>query len=397
MAAEHLAAAGGSVRLFERTPSVGRKLLLAGRSGLNLTHSEPTDELLARYGAATGRLSEAIRRFDADALREWARGLGETTFVGSSGRVFPEAMRANGLLKAWIARLDSLGVEIVVGHRWIGWGDDGVLRFETSDGDVVEAGADIVVLALGGASWPSVGSDGRWVEAVSEAGIAVAPLRAANSGFEVAWTPQFLNKHEGEPIKNVAVTCGDVSSRGEAVITESGVEGGVIYAVGAVLRDVAEANGSATAMMNLHPDLSRERLIERLARRRAKDTLSTTLKRSGLEPVKAALVNEVLRAPGQLGGRDAPGASDVEALADLVMALPLRVLGPTPIDRAISTAGGISFDELDERFMIRRFPGTFAVGEMLDWEAPTGGYLLQATFATAVAAANGALDWLSER
>ncbi|NLA35391.1 MAG: TIGR03862 family flavoprotein [Actinobacteria bacterium] len=396
MAAERLAAAGGLVTLYERTPSVGRKFLLAGRSGLNLTHGEPTDALLERYGSARPRLEAAIRAFDAGALRSWAESLGEPTYVGTSGRIFPESMRANSLLRSWLARLDELGVVIRTSMRFDGWDGD-TLRFIDSDDVEMRTTADVVIIALGGGSWPSVGSDGRWVDAVVADGIAVEPLRAANSGFVVDWSPRFVEAHEGKPLKNLVVSCGEAAARGEAVITDSGVEGGVFYAVGAALRDAAARDGSVIATLDLHPDLDHERLVARLAKRRAKDTLSATLKRAGLDDTELALVNEVLRSPAQQDGARIPAPGDVETLARLIKALPLRLLGPEPIERAISTAGGVALDEVDESFMLIKRPGTFVVGEMLDWEAPTGGYLLQATFSTAVAAAEGALAWLANR
>ena len=350
MAAEVLASAGVAVTVHERMRNVGRKLLLAGRGGLNLTHSEPLDAFLARYGAARPRLEAAIRAFGPDELRAWCAGLGEDPFVGSSGRVFPAGFRATPLLRAWLARLDGLGVDIRTGSEWRG----------------EDTGADVTVLALGGASWPRTGSDGAWVDHV---GVRVVPLRPANCGFVVGWSEVFRSRFAGEPLKNVALTHAGVTVRGDAVITDAGIEGGAVYALSASLRDAIDADGEATLTVDLRPDLD-------LAAQRVRpgDSLANRLRRAGLSPVAIGLVREVGGDPH---------------------ALPLRLVAPAPIDRAISTAGGVALDEIDDSFMLRARPGVFVAGEMLDWEAPTGGYLLQATFSTAVAAARGALAYLS--
>ncbi len=400
MAAEVLATAGLRVTVVEHMPSVGRKLLLAGRSGLNLTHSEPTDELLARYGTQRQRLERGIDSFDAADLRAWCAGLGEPTFIGSSGRVFPQSFRATPLLRAWLQRLDRLGVVIVTRTRWTGWGrlPDGsidprriTVRTVGDDSATVrELSADVVVLALGGASWPRVGSDGGWASVVREAGVAVHPLRPANCAVRCEWTPLFVGRHAGSPVKNVAVTvAGDPAAavRGDLMITDDGLEGGPVYTLSAAARDAIDRTGSATLLVDLHPDLTVADVVARLQRRRPKDSLSTVLKRTlGLSPTAVALLHEVC-------GPSAP--RDSAALAALVKAVPVVVRATASIDRAISSAGGIAFDEIDESFMLRRLPGVFVAGEMLDWEAPTGGYLLQATFATAVAAARGALRWMA--
>jgi len=392
MAAEQLATEGCAVTVVEHMPSVGRKFLLAGRSGLNLTHTEPTPSLVARYGVAASRLAPAIESFDADALRAWAAGLGEATFVGTSGRVFPESFRATPLLRAWAARLDGLEVTIRTRVRWVGFEavPEGVgVRLLGADAGAEEVVvADAVVLALGGASWPKVGSDGGWVEILSAAGVTVSDLRPANCGFTAEWTPTFVDRFAGAPLKNVALTFGGRTVRGEGVVTESGVESGVFYALGAAIRDRVEADGRATVHLDLHPDVDVAGVAARLARRRAKETWSTSLRRAGLAPVAVSLLREVTgnRLPADIGG-----------LAALVKDVPLTLVGTESLARSISTAGGVAWDEVDERFMLRRMPGVFVVGEMLDWEAPTGGYLLQATFSTAVAAARGVLDWLGER
>lgn len=389
MAAEQLATEGCAVTVVEHMPSVGRKFLLAGRSGLNLTHSEPTPDLMARYGDSSARLAPAIAAFDAAALRAWAAGLGERTFVGTSGRVFPESFRATPLLRSWLARLDGLGVTIRTGVRWTGFTEvDAGVGVRLVDHGVEEtASADAVVLALGGASWPKVGSDGGWVEILSAAGVTVSDLRPANCGFTAEWTPTFVGRFTGAPLKNVALTFGGRTVRGEGVVTESGVESGVFYALGAAIRDAIEADGRAMVHLDLHPDVDIGGVVSRLARRRSKESWSTTLRRAGLAPVAVSLLREVT-------GNRLP--ADIGELAALVKAVPLTLVGTESLARSISTAGGVAWDEVDERFMLRRMPGVFVVGEMLDWEAPTGGYLLQATFSTAVAAALGVVSWVDE-
>ena len=379
MAAEVMAAAGVQVTVVEHMPSVGRKFVLAGRSGLNLTHSEPIDQMLTRYGPQAARLEPALRAFDGDALRAWAAGLGEPTYIGTSGRVFPRSQRATPLLRAWLRRLDDLGVRIETRTRWLGWSDGALLFERTGARHTVQP--DITVLALGGASWPRVGSDGGWVQLLREVGVVVHDLRPTNCGVRVAYSNTFILRQEGEPLKNVAVSIDGASARGDVIITTSGLEGGPIYALSVPIRAAVD-RGSAVVFMDLQPDLPASTLAERLARRRPKDSLSSTLKRVvGLRPSSVAWLREVVGA--------VPNGSD--DLAALLKAVPVRLEGLVPIDRAISTAGGVSMDDVDEHFMLRARPGTFVVGEMLDWEAPTGGFLLQATFATAVAAARGAI------
>ena len=398
MAAEVLATAGMRVTVVEHMPSVGRKLLLAGRSGLNLTHSEPIEAMLGRYGQQRRRLEQAIDAFSPADLRAWCVGLGEPTFVGSSGRVFPQSFRATPLLRAWLQRLDRLGVSIITRTRWTGWGHlpDGsidpcritVRTVGDEDSTARELTADVVVLALGGASWPRVGSDGGWAAAVREAGVEVHPLRPANCGVRYEWSPGFVARHGGAPVKNVAATvAGDPTStvRGDITITDDGLEGGPVYTLSAAVREAIDRTGSATLLIDLHPDLTQAEAATRLERRRPKDSLSTALKRTlGLSPTAVALLREVC---GDTVSRD------TATLAALVKAVPVVVRATASIDRAISSAGGIAFHEIDESFMLHRLPGVFVAGEMLDWDAPTGGYLLQATFATAVAAAQGALRW----
>ncbi|KAB2919553.1 MAG: TIGR03862 family flavoprotein [Hyphomicrobiaceae bacterium] len=389
MAAEVLARSGAPVTVYERKASVGRKFLLAGRGGLNLTHSEDLARLLARYGAAEPRLREAIEAFPPSALRAWCEELGQPTFVGSSGRVFPKAMKASPLLRAWLRRLVASGVAFKLRHRWIGWDGRGQLLFATPAGDVIVE-ADAVVLALGGASWPHLGSDGAWVEQMSGAGIAVATLRPANCGFLASWSEVFRERFAGQPLKRLELAFGSHKVRGEAVITGTGLEGGAVYALSAPLREAIAADGAATLLIDLRPDLPRPDLEKRLAAPRARQSLSTFLRKAAsLSPAAIGLVQEAAlassRRPSDLTPAD---------LARLIKGLPVRLTGAAPMARAISTAGGISFDEIDAHLMLRRRPGVFVAGEMLDWEAPTGGYLLQACFATGAAAGKGALAWL---
>lgn len=391
MAAEVLAGAGCAVTVYDHMASMGRKLLLAGRGGLNITHSEPTDEMLERYGPARARLESAVRRWPASALRAWCADLGEPTFVGSSGRVFPQSFRATPLLRAWLGRLTTAGVTFETRHRFVGFVGSGdsptAVRLDTPDGRR-EVTADVVVLALGGASWPRVGSDGAWVPLLRAADVHVATLRPANCGLCIGWRHEWLARHEGAPVKNVRLSLDGLAVRGDVVITRAGVEGGPVYALAAAARDAIERDGSCTITVDLGPDLTEGQLAERIARARPGDSTSSVLRRAGLAPVAAALVRE-------LGGRQLP--TTPADLAALVKRLPLVTSATTPIDRAISSAGGVGLDEVDDRFMLRRLPGVFVAGEMLDWEAPTGGYLLQASFSTAVAAAEGALAWLTER
>ena len=385
MAAEVLARAGVAVTVYERMPSAGRKLLLAGRGGLNLTHSEPLPRLLGRYGPAEARLAEAVRAFGPDDLRAWSAGLGQPTFVGSSGRVFPEALRATPLLRAWLGRLASLGVVLRVRCAWRGWDADGALVVDGPEGEE-RLRPDVTVLALGGASWPRVGSDGAWVPALEAAGVAVAPLRPANCGFIVGWSPVFTERFAGTSLKNVRLSFGGASVRGDTTVTTSGLEGGALHVLSAALRDAIQDRGAAVLAVDLHPDLSIAALRHRLARARPKDSRATALRRAGgLQPVAVGLLREAT------GNRlpDRP-----EDLARAVKDVRVTLVATSPLARAISTAGGVALDQLDESFMLRDRPGTFVVGEMLDWEAPTGGYLLQATFSTAVHAGRAAAAML---
>jgi uncharacterized flavoprotein (TIGR03862 family) len=379
IAAETLAAAGLRVALHDHMPSVGRKLLMAGRGGLNLTHSEALSALLARYRPQAAPLLEAIHHFPPTALIAWCEGLGIPTFVGSSGRVFPIGLKASPLLRAWLRRLGNLGVTIRTRSRWLGWSESGGMLFSDSRGDDVPT---VTILALGGASWPRLGSDGQWPSLLPKA--AVRPWAPSNMGVVVPWSDHFALRHEGTPLKRIAINFGALSARGEAIVTRTGLEGGAIYALSAPLRDALSEVGSATITLDLRPDLSTAEVMQRLASRPRADSMSTALRKAvSLTPTAIGLVQEALRGAG--AGR-APGA--------LVKALPLRVTAVAPIARAISSAGGLSWSALDKHFMITSSPGVFACGEMLNWEAPTGGYLLQGCFSTGVAAAHGALAWL---
>ncbi|MGY4505911.1 putative flavoprotein (TIGR03862 family) [Bradyrhizobium sp. GM24.11] len=390
MAAEVLAQGGGSVAVYDAMPSAGRKFLMAGRGGLNLTHSEPLPDFLARYREAMPHLRAAVEAFSPDALRDWSAALGQLTFVGSSGRVFPKTFKASPLLRAWLRRLDAAGVQFAFRHRWTGWDAEGRLQFQTPDGALAIA-PSATVLALGGASWPRLGSDGAWVDCLAAKGVAVSKLRPANSGFAVAWSDVFRDRFEGQPLKGVALTVAAHTVRGEAMITRGGIEGGAIYALSAELREAVLGIGQAWLTIALRPDLDAAALTTRLSGTRGKQSLANFLRKAAqLSPIGIGLMQEAAIASGRPLATLAPAE-----LAHLVNAIPVQLTGVAPIDRAISTAGGIAFDELDDHFMLRKLPGVFAAGEMLDWEAPTGGYLLQASFATGAAAGRGVLRWLT--
>ena len=385
MAAETLAGRGHTVTVLERMPSVARKFLMAGRGGLNLTHSEPIAPFLGRYGETADRLAPFIDAFPPAALTAWAEGLGQTVFTGTSGRVFPRAMKASPLLRAWLMRLADQGVDIRTRQDWRGWDDQGRLIVAGPQGERADT-PDAVVLALGGASWPRLGSTGDWAGWLSARGVPVAPFRPANSGFLVDWSPAFADRFAGQPLKGAAFTFDGRTVRGEAMIAAYGMEGGAIYALSAALRDAIEREGRAVLTLDLKPDLTLAALTERLARPRGSRSLSNHLRKTaGLPPVAIGLLRETGDAP--------PG--DPAALAARIKAAPLTLTGVQGLERAISSAGGIAWDAVDERLMLAALPGVFAAGEMLDWEAPTGGYLLQACFATGRAAGQGAADWLA--
>ena len=390
MAAEVLAGGGVGITIYDAMP-MGRKFLMAGRGGLNLTHSEALPVFLMRYGEAQPRLAPAIEAFPPASLRAWSEALGQPTFIGSSGRVFPIAFKASPLLRAWLRRLDARDVRLALRHRWSGWNDDGKLLFQTPDGKrVVDARA--TVLALGGASWPRLGSNGAWVETLAAKGVAVSPLRPANCGFTAAWSEIFRDRFEGQPLKGIALSFGSHTVRGEAIITRAGLEGGAIYALSGVLREAIANTGKATLHVALRPDLAMQDLMAQLSRPRGRQSLSNFLRKSAhLSPAAIGLLQEAAIASGV-----PPSSLSSASLAGLINDVQVELNGLASIARAISTAGGISLDELDADFMIRRLPGVFAAGEMLDWEAPTGGYLLQASFATGAAAGGGALKWLNE-
>jgi uncharacterized flavoprotein (TIGR03862 family) len=392
MAAEVLVQGGAGVTVYDSMPSAGRKFLMAGRGGLNLTHSEALPAFLARYREAMPLLAPAITAFPPDALREWSEVLGQPTFIGSSGRVFPQAFKASPLLRAWLRRLDAMGVQFKLRHRWTCWDEDGRLLFQTADGlHAVEARA--TVLALGGASWPRLGSDGAWVEVLGAKGVIISPLRPANCGFTVAWSDVFRDRFEGQPLKGIELSFGSHRVRGEAIITRGGIEGGVIYALSADLREAITGSGHAIPNIALRPELKMDELVARLSAPKGKQTFANFLRKAAhLPPVAIGLLQEAAMASGA-----SLSSLSTASLAGLINAVPVRLTGTAPIARAISTAGGIAFGELDADFMIRRLPGVFASGEMLDWEAPTGGYLLQASFATGAAAGRGVLKWLERR
>ena len=383
MAAEVASTAGAAVTVYEKMPSVGRKFLMAGRGGLNLTHSEGWDTFVPRYGERAQALQPWLDAFDAVALRSWAEGLGQPTFVGSSGRVFPTAMKASPLLRAWLTRLVDQGVVIRTRMTWRGWDNDGALVFEGEAGSEAVR-ADAVVLALGGASWPRLGSDGAWADVLEAEGVSLAPFRPANVGFRVDWSAVFKDRFAGSPLKTVAFTFDRHTARGEAVITARGIEGGAIYALSAWLRDAVEMEGAARLFIDLRPDLTEGALVERLAKPRGSGSLANHLRKAGLTPLAIGLMREA---------KGASLPSDAEALARLIKACPVMLTGAEPMDRAISTAGGMRFEGLDGLALSGR-PNVFLAGEMLDWEAPTGGYLLQACVATGAAAGRAAVNLL---
>ncbi len=391
MAAEAASNAGARVDVYDTTPSVGRKFLMAGKGGLNLTHSEPAEPFLSRYGARRANLEPLLAGFGPAALRAWARGLGVDTFVGSSGRVFPSGMKAAPLLRAWLHRLRAAGVTFHMRHRWCGWAEDGALRFSTPQGERA-ARADAVVLALGGGSWARLGSTGAWVPLLAARGVRVLPLRPANCGFDVGWSERFSARYAGHPVKPVILAHAgpdgiERHQQGEFMITATGVEGGVIYAWSASLRDEIEANGVALLHLDLAPGRDLEQLVRELSRGRGSSSMANHLRRrAGMAGVKAGLLRELVPAGDY---------ADAARLAAAIKALPLRLIAPRPLDEAISSAGGVAFEDLDERLMIRDLPGVFCAGEMLDWEAPTGGYLLTACFASGRAAGAGAVSWLA--
>ena len=385
MAAEALAARGIPVDLFDAMPSLGRKFLMAGKGGLNITNAEPLEHFLARFDDARRHIEPALRRFPPDAVRDWARSLGVDTFVGTSGRVFPTDFKAAPLLRAWLRRLRASGVTIHVRHRWEGWNDDGVLIFSTPSG-MAYANAGVTILALGGASWPSLGSDGGWAPVLRAKGVDVIPMRPANCGFDAPWSEHFRSRFAGAPVKTVALTFRGRTVPGEFVVTETGIEGGAVYMLSSALRDAIAANGSAMLRVDLAPGRTAEQLTASLARPRDGKSLATVLKSAiAISGVKSALLHECL--PDE-------AFTDPARLAAGIKALPILLTATRPIAEAISSAGGVAWGAVNTAFMLNTRPGVFCAGEMLDWEAPTGGYLLTACMALGKAAGEAAADWL---
>lgn len=393
MAAEVLCEGGVHVDVYDAMPSAGRKFLLAGKGGLNLTHAEPLEEFLACYSAGGPRLRPLLEGFGPDVLRAWVHGLGISTFTGSSGRVFPDGMKAAPLLRAWLHRLRKHGVDFHMRHQWRGWDDKNNLIFSTPQGER-SVPAHAVLLALGGGSWPQLGSDGSWAPLLAARDIEIKELRPSNCGFDVRWSEHFHARFSGQPVKTVTVTfitSGGVrhTRQGEFMITASGVEGELIYALSALLRDEIAAHGQAIINLDLAPDRTQQQLAQALSQPRGKNSLASHLrKRTGLHGVKAGLLREIV---------DRETLHDPHRLATALKSLPLILIATRPLAEAISTAGGVAFTATDERLMIKNLPGVFCAGEMLDWEAPTGGYLLTACFATGRAAGLGVLDWLASR
>ncbi len=385
-AAEVLLGAGIAVDLYEAMPSVGRKFLMAGKGGLNITHSEPLEYFIRRYGTRADIVRHWLDALPPQSLRDWIHALGIETFVGTSGRVFPAEMKAAPLLRAWLHRLRGQGLKIHVRHRWRGWDKDGHLLFDTPKGPI-RAGTKAVILALGGGSWPQLGSDGSWQSLLAELGVEVAPLVPANCGFDIGWSAHFGERFAGAPLKNIAATFGTLHKAGEAIITATGIEGGLIYALSAALRDEIARAGSATLLLDLLPQHDKARIAAELAKRGARSLASHLKSRLHLDGAKAGLLREYLP-PDVL--------DDPARLAGAIKAVPLRLTATRPLAEAISSAGGISFAELDSHLMLKKLPGTFCAGEMLDWEAPTGGYLLTACFATGHIAGQGAADWIAQ-
>jgi uncharacterized flavoprotein (TIGR03862 family) len=389
IAAETLARAGHRVSVYERKPSPGRKFLMAGRGGLNLTHSEPLEKFMTRYSAAQEWLERPISRFTPADLRAWCEGLGQNTFVGSSGRVFPKSFKASPLLRAWIGRLEQAGVNIILQREWVGWDDTGGLLFKNHAGEIETLTAAATLLALGGASWPRLGADGSWVDILKATyNIPVTPLVPANCGFVTAWSPVFRDRFAGQPLKNVTITFDNKTIPGDIIVTQNGIEGGAVYALSSLFRDEIAKSGKVVAHIDLRPHLSTEALVKNLSAPRGRQSFSTWLQKSaGLSGLAAGLLREDRHDVSRYALGD---------LAALIKAVPLTLIASAGIERAISTAGGIPRAALDENFMLKDTPGVFAAGEMLDWEAPTGGYLLQACFATGVAAAEGIINWLAK-
>jgi uncharacterized flavoprotein (TIGR03862 family) len=385
------------VDLYDSMPSLGRKFLMAGKSGLNLTHAEPFEQFIARYGKRRTEIEPMLRKFGPDDLRDWAQGLGIETFVGTSRRVFPVGMKASPLLRAWLNRLDASGVVFHLRHKWRGEiaaeyrerhlrdGGLSVIEFETPNG-VVSSKVNAVVLALGGGSWARLGSDGAWIRWLREAGVEVEPLRPSNCGFDVGWSEHFRERFDGHPIKSVVLSFGPFRQQGEFIVTKEGVEGSLVYAASALIRDEIEAKGSAVMLLDLVPDRTHEWLAGKLSKPRGSRSMASHLEKTvGIKGVKAGLLREFV---------SKEDFSNVESLAHFIKSLPVPLIATRPLDEAISSAGGVTFESLDENLMLRAMPGVFCAGEMLDWEAPTGGYLITACMASGYTAGQGVLKWL---
>ncbi|WP_115275468.1 TIGR03862 family flavoprotein [Pseudomonas putida] len=388
MAAEALAQAGLAVQVFDAMPSVGRKFLLAGVGGMNITHSEPYPRFVARYAERESEIKRLLGDFDADALRQWIHGLGIETFVGTSGRVFPTDMKAAPLLRAWLKRLRDSGVVIHTRHRWLGWHADGALQIAYPQGEL-QVKADVVVLALGGGSWARLGSDGAWQPVLAERAVDISPLQASNCGFEVAgWSALLKDKFAGAPLKNIALGMpGTATRKGEFILTAQGVEGSLVYAWSAPLREAINRDGQATLLLDLLPDKPVDKIAQALAKPRGSRSMAKHLhSQLGIDGAKAGLLRELT---------DQATFADMAALARAIKALPITLVRTRPLDEAISSAGGVRFEGLDEGLMLKGMPGVFCAGEMLDWEAPTGGYLLTACFASGLRAGRAAAQWLA--
>lgn len=390
MAAEILSKSQHTVNLYDAMPTVGRKFLMAGKGGMNITHSEPKDAFISRYGSRKNKIAPLLQTFDSEDLCSWIHGLGIETFIGSSGRIFPSDMKAAPLLRAWLHRLRESGVKFHMRHRWLGWNADGSLTFTNADGNK-SSRADAVLLALGGGSWARLGSDGSWIMPLQKEGIAISPLKPSNCGFNVDWSDYFRTRFAGEPLKSVVISFTDNAGvehrkKGECLITENGIEGSLIYALSAHLRDSISANREVTIYLDLLPDRNPHHVISEVCQPRGSKSTSTHLQsRLNIKGLKIGLLYEVLSKEDFL---------NPVKLGATVKKLPLRLTSTRPIDEAISTAGGVEFEELDEKLMLRKRPGVFCAGEMLDWEAPTGGYLLTACFASGRVAGQGVVEWL---
>jgi len=385
MVAEVISSHGVKVDVYDSMPSVGRKFLMAGKSGLNITHSEPFEQFVSRYGKRRTQIEPLLKVFGASELIDWLHGLGIETFVGTSGRVFPVGMKASPLLRAWIKRLKETGVEFHLRHKWVGWSEDKSLKFESPSG-MKNIQADAVVLALGGGSWSRLGSSGEWVNWLDRAGVKIEPLKPSNCGFDVAWSQHFRNKFEGYPIKSVVLSFKDFHQPGEFIVTKEGLEGGLIYAASALIRDEIYEKGSAFISLDLKPDRTLEWIKEKLSKPRGSRSMSSHLEKTlGIKGMKVGLLHEFVAKED---------FANVERLARFIKALPVILAQPSPMDEAISTAGGVMFESLDQHLMLKNMPGVFCAGEMLDWEAPTGGYLLTACFSSGFVAGYDVLRWL---